>query len=222
MLESTSDDVNCRDSRTQSSGRRRIEDSFEPAHIRGIPTARSVDHVGFTVPDLDQAVDFFTRVLGCDLLYSTGLACDSTGGDWMARHFGVDAGASLRTAMLRCGPSANIELLAWHLPDAHNTMREEPGILAGHLAIYVNDLEAAAAYLTAERGVRVLGPPTAVSGEPNEGMQFVYTVLPWGMCLELVKWPPLMPYCAKTAVRLARPAVGWALAKSEVEDRRDR
>lgn len=148
-------------------------------------------------------------MLGCDLLYRTGKFFDSTGGDWMARHYDVDARASLNTAMLRCGPCTNVELLAWHLPDPAPTTNEGTGIGAGHLAIYVSDLAQAAAYLAAQRGVRVLGAPTAVTGEPNEGTEFVFVLLPWGMCLELVRWPSLMPYCAETSARLLRPASDW-------------
>jgi catechol 2,3-dioxygenase-like lactoylglutathione lyase family enzyme len=161
------------------------------------------------VPDLEQAVDFFTRVLGCDLLYRTGPAFDPTGGDWMQSHYGIDAGATLRTAMLRCGPGSNLELLAWSSTDPPSIAGAATGMGAGHLGMYVDDVSAAAAYLAAQPGVRVLGPPSILSEEPNEGTEFVYAFLPWGMSLELVKWPPLMPYCATTPARLLAPASRW-------------
>ena len=173
---------------------------------RGIPTARDIDHVGFTVPDLDEAIDFFTRVIGCDLLFRTGPSFDSTGGDWMTRHYGVHARASLRTAMIRFGQITNIELLAWTYDGSAPHSNEWSGAGAAHLAFYVHDLAAAAAYLGAERGVQVLGSPTVMTGEPNDGTEFVYVRTPWGMVLELVRWPPLMPYCAATTARLHPPA----------------
>jgi catechol 2,3-dioxygenase-like lactoylglutathione lyase family enzyme len=176
--------------------------------VRGIPTARSVDHVGFTVPDLDAAVDFFTRVLGSDLLYYTSAAFDSTGGDWMTRHHGVHESATLRTAMLRCGPVSNLELLSWTYADA-SVRDDEPAPTAAHLAIYVADLDAATAYLTSHAGVQVLGSPTVQVNEPNEGTQFVKVQLPWGMSLELVRWPGLMPYCLSTDARLVPPSRRW-------------
>ena len=37
---------------------------------RGIPGLRGGDHVGITVPDMEQAHAFFTGVLGCDYVYS--------------------------------------------------------------------------------------------------------------------------------------------------------
>jgi catechol 2,3-dioxygenase-like lactoylglutathione lyase family enzyme len=180
---------------------------------RGIPTARSVDHVGVTVPDLEEAVDFFVRVLGCELLYRTRRAFDDDG-DWMARHYGVDARAALTTAMLRCGPLTNVELLSWELPAGSPPPADRTSAGVAHLAIYVDDLDAAARYLAAHPGVRVLGPPTVVVGEPNEGAAFVNVLVPGGLCLELVKWPPLMPYCATTDARLLRPAASWNAAST--------
>jgi glyoxylase I family protein len=33
----------------------------------GIPGLRGGDHIGITVPDIEQAHEFLTTVLGCDL-----------------------------------------------------------------------------------------------------------------------------------------------------------
>lgn len=176
-----------------------------------------MDHVGLVVPDLDEAVAFFTQVIGCDLLYHTGVLFDSTGGDWMSRHFAAPARARLRTAMLRCGPSANIELLEWDIPDRPVPISGFTAIGTGHLAIYVDDVGEAAAHLAAQPGVRVLGSPTIVTGEPHEGTQFVYVILPWGLGLELVRWPPLMPYRATTTAKLVEPAPYWWNARRREE-----
>lgn len=185
------------------------DSDISSGHVRhGIPTARAVDHVGVRVPDLDEAIDFFTRVIGCDLLYRTRASFDPTG-DWMARHYAVHPRARLETAMLRCGPATNVELLAWDSPDSDSSPLEPSGV-GGHLAFFVDDLHAATAYLAEERGVQILGPPTIVMGEPNEGTEFVYVRLPWGSFLELVWWPPLMPYCAETTARLHAPAIHWS------------
>jgi len=161
------------------------------------------------VPDLEEAVVFFTRVIGCDLLYRTGVLFDSTGGDWMSRHFDAPAEARLRTAMLRCGPTANVELLEWTIPGAPPVVCHT-AIGVAHLAIYVTDLAEAAAHLAAQPGVRVLGSPTVVTDEPHEGTEFVHLLLPWGLGLELVRWPPLMPYRTMTGAQLVEPAPRWS------------
>jgi catechol 2,3-dioxygenase-like lactoylglutathione lyase family enzyme len=83
---------------------------------RGIPTATNVDHVAYTVPDLDQAVAFFVDVLGADLLYRLDDVKDDDG-DWMRRQLGVHPRASAQIAMLRLGPVTNVELFEYESPD---------------------------------------------------------------------------------------------------------
>ena len=39
-----------------------------PAVSGPVPGLTRIDHVGITVPDLDQAHDFFTGVLGCEYM----------------------------------------------------------------------------------------------------------------------------------------------------------
>ena len=51
----------------------------------GIPGMRGGDHIGFTVPDLDQAVAFFRDVIGCEVFYPLGPFADPEG-TWMADH----------------------------------------------------------------------------------------------------------------------------------------
>jgi catechol 2,3-dioxygenase-like lactoylglutathione lyase family enzyme len=161
-----------------------------------IPTARYVHHVGIPVPDLNQAVAFFTDVLGGELLYATSTWSDADG-DWMTHHFDVPPRAQLRTVMLRLGATTHVELLAWSGDSpAGGDAASSPGIGTAHLAIFVDDLEQAAAYLAAEPGVRVLGERTVVTGEPNEGTEFLFVRLPWGLSIELMRHPALMPYCA--------------------------
>ncbi|MCW2874814.1 MAG: Glyoxalase/bleomycin resistance protein/dioxygenase, partial [Streptomyces oryziradicis] len=40
-----------------------------------------LDHVGLTVPDLDQAREFFVDVLGCEYMYALGPYQDD--GHWL-------------------------------------------------------------------------------------------------------------------------------------------
>ncbi|MEK8104580.1 VOC family protein [Micromonospora sp. M12] len=50
----------------------------------GIPGARAVHHVAYTVPDLGQAVQFFVDVIGAELVYQLDRVADPDG-DWMTR-----------------------------------------------------------------------------------------------------------------------------------------
>jgi hypothetical protein len=41
-------------------------------HNRGLPGLRGVEHIGFTVPDIEEASRFFIDVIGCEQVYSLG------------------------------------------------------------------------------------------------------------------------------------------------------
>ena len=54
-----------------------------------LPGLRGTDHIGFTVPDLDEADRFFTGVLGCTRVYSLGPFVHEDD-DWMTEHLGEE------------------------------------------------------------------------------------------------------------------------------------
>jgi catechol 2,3-dioxygenase-like lactoylglutathione lyase family enzyme len=199
-------DVPCReDSRP---GR---EDTMPPAdRAKGIPTARSIHHVAFTVPDLEQAIAFFRDVLGCELAYRAGPFSDPDG-DWMATNLDVHREAVLHLAVLRAGPTTNIELLEFQSPDRTETMPRNDAVGGHHLAIYVDDVAAAAEYLRAVEGVRILGEATLV-GPPhaNAGATLLYFQSPWGLTLELISFPAGMGYEASADVLANGPAPAWS------------
>ncbi|TGV63559.1 glyoxalase, partial [Mesorhizobium sp. M00.F.Ca.ET.149.01.1.1] len=49
------------------------------ASADSIPGMRGHDHTGITVPDMKQAVDFFTNVVGCKKAMSFGPFADDKG-----------------------------------------------------------------------------------------------------------------------------------------------
>jgi hypothetical protein len=79
----------------------------------------------------------------------------------------------------------------------------EPG--SAHIAFYVSDLEAALDDLRAHAGVEVLGEVQIEHDGPMQGLEWVYALLEWGMVIELIRWPPGMPYERCTNARLAGP-----------------
>jgi glyoxylase I family protein len=151
-----------------------------------LPGLTGVDHVGFTVPDLDEARGFLVDVLGCEYMYSLGPFADE--GDWMAEHLGVHPRAVMEQLhFFRCGGQAIFEVFQYSAPDQDTTLPRNSDIGGHHVALYVDDLDAAVAFLH-ERGVTVLGDPTASKG-PSEGQRWVYFLSPWGMQFELVSYP---------------------------------
>ena len=178
-----------------------------PRPKRGIPTALGIDHVAFTVPDLAEAIDFFSSVLGWDEVFSLGPINDPHG-DWMKVHLDVEPRASLKLAMMRAGPTQNVELFEYSAEDQVSQPPRNSDIGGHHLAIYVADIDEAIAYLAAVPGVRVLGTPTPMTDGPNAGETICYFKTPWGLQMELVSYPSGMRYVAQTDKRLFDPARG--------------
>ena len=180
-----------------------------------IPTARSIDHMAFTVPDLEAAITFFVDVLGARHAFTAGPFEAPPDSDWMVTNIGVHARARVRIAMLRLGSTTNVELFGYEIPGARpGAWPANSDVGAAHVCVYVDDMDAALAYLREQPGVGVLGEPTTLAGdfggdEPNAGITFVYLTSPWGMVFELITYPDGMAYTERTDVRLADPAAGW-------------
>ncbi|WP_327282197.1 MULTISPECIES: VOC family protein [unclassified Streptomyces] len=183
--------------------------SLLPASQRtGIPTARSVDHFAFTVPDLDQAVEFFTTTLGGELVYRLDRLVRED--DWMSVHLDVDPRATAEIAMLRLGPTSNIELFEYTAPTQNTVPPRNNDVGGHHLAFYVDDVDAAVAYLSGRPGVRVLGTPQEMpEGSPNAGDRWIYFLTPWGMQMEVHSVPQEMPYHQETDGRRFGPVAQW-------------
>jgi catechol 2,3-dioxygenase-like lactoylglutathione lyase family enzyme len=152
-----------------------------------LPGLRRLDHIGFTVPDLSQATAFLVNVLGCEALYDLGPYRDDTG-DWMREHLNVDPRAVMQhLRFFRCGDAAVFEVFEYNAPNQRLDPPANSDVGGHHVALYVDDLDAAVAFLTA-RGVTVMGAPTVSTG-PSEGQRWVYFLAPWGMQFELVTYP---------------------------------
>src|SRR5262245_51337478 len=143
--------------------------------MTGLPGLRRLDHIGFTVPDLDEAGRFLVDVLGCEYLYSLGpFQADD---DWLTEHLNVHPRAVMReNRWFRCGQQAIFEVFQYEAPDQRDAIPRNSDIGGHHIALYVDDLDAAVAYLR-EHGVTVLSGPTARVG-PAGGNRWIYFLAP--------------------------------------------
>jgi catechol 2,3-dioxygenase-like lactoylglutathione lyase family enzyme len=155
--------------------------------VSTLPGLTGLDHIGFTVPDLEQAHQFLTGVIGCEYMYSLGpFRHDDS--DWMLEHLNVDPRAVMRQLhFYRCGGQAVFEVFEYSAPDQNTVLPRNSDIGGHHVALYVDDLDAAVEYLHSH-GLTVLGEPTASRG-PSEGQRWIYFLTPWGMQWELVSYP---------------------------------
>lgn len=152
----------------------------------GIPGMRGADHVGFTVPDLDDAEAFFVEVLGAERIYTLG--SKRADDDWMRVQLGVHPRTEIREIrFFRLGHGTNIELFAYDSADGQAPPPRNSDIGGHHLALYVDDMDAAVAHLRAH-DVEIMGTPVASTGA-SAGQRWIYFRSPWGMQFELVSFP---------------------------------
>lgn len=136
----------------------------------------TAQHVGVTVSSLDEAVEFYSQVLGCRVM------------DWFApgAHEGVRVlvglpDADVAGAFLALPDGRIVELLHYRTPrqPSARVSPAAPGTL--HLAVPVTDIEWVVGELRA-RGGTVVGGPVVLDGN-----RMVYARDPDGTLLELVQ-----------------------------------
>jgi catechol 2,3-dioxygenase-like lactoylglutathione lyase family enzyme len=155
------------------------------APVSSFGSALRFDHVGFTVPDMEEAQRFLVDVLGCEYLYELGPF--EPDGDWMATHLEVHPETRMFGHRFRCGDQAAFEVFHYETPDQRVAMPRNSDLGGHHVALYTDDIDATVAHLRSA-GVRVFDGPTAGEG-PEEGNRWVYFLAPWGLQLELVSYP---------------------------------
>jgi catechol 2,3-dioxygenase-like lactoylglutathione lyase family enzyme len=163
-----------------------------------------MDHAGITVPDIDEAIAWFERVLGCKAPLTFGPFGDQTG-TFMQDLLGVHPRAVIeQITMIRCGRSANVELFEYTAPDQNRTFPKNSDWDGHHIAFYVNDIDAAVAHMQAQGVEKLLGP-LAVTEGPAAGQSINYFRAPFGTYIELISYPKGMAYERETRKPLWSP-----------------
>jgi len=167
-----------------------------------IPGLRGSDHLGFTVPDIDEAERFLVDVLGAIPVYRLpGKRGDD---DWMATYLGVHPRTEITDIRFyRLHTGVNLEVFQYASADGQAPQPRNSDIGGHHLALYVDDMDAAERYLR-EQGVEVMGAPVA-SANAAEGQRWLYFRSPWGMQFELVSYPEGKAYERDAEVLLWDP-----------------
>lgn len=154
------------------------------------PIFLSVDHISWTVPDLEAAVGFYRDVIGGQELFRMGpldaadLPRDGAGRDWMETHVNVP-GAKLTLVMMKLTNNMNFQLVQYDAPaDRGETLPRNCDRGGHHLGLKVDDVDKALAYLTAH-GCKA-SEIIYVTDGPLAGKKNVYVTDPFGHQLEIV------------------------------------
>jgi catechol 2,3-dioxygenase-like lactoylglutathione lyase family enzyme len=164
---------------------------------------RAIEHVGITVPDMEQATRFFVEAFGAEKLYD--MLDEPLGGPEVEAGLGIAPGAVINVIrMLRLGNGPNLELFTYSgVKQAQPVVPSDFGIQ--HICIYVDDIDAAVDRLEKAGGILLSRPGVLPGGDAGNGNRYVYTRTPWGSTIELVTYPSAQAYERKTELRRWRP-----------------
>lgn len=153
-----------------------------------IPGMKGPDHIGFTVPNLEQAVTFFVDVLGCEPFFQLGPF--KSDNNWMQEQLKVHPRAEIPAIQLmRCANGSNLEIFEYVAPDQDSTHPKNSDIGGHHIGFYVEDMDAAVAYLK-EQGIKVLGEPTLMTVGAKAGCIFWHPgECSWNWSATPMVWP---------------------------------
>src|SRR6266567_46908 len=155
--------------------------------LSGLPTMRGVEHIRLTVPDLDKATEFFVQVLGCEVVYTMGPFIYEENWFELKPEFLSQTTRTIRA--LSCRNGAHIELFEFATPDQQKQMPRNIDYGGHHVAFYVDDMDAAIAYLK-DKGVKLFGEKKYGRGpEAGKDSTFIHFSAPWGLIFELVSYP---------------------------------
>lgn len=151
-----------------------------------VPGVQGLDHVGLNVPDLEQAVRFFTDAFGATTVFRIGRVSDPEGVSM--ERIGAPRDASFELAMLQLG-AGRLELLSWWTAEDQAGEGPRPSdVGASHVAVNVSDVNVAVEHLHTMQGVQVLGEPVTFDSGATPGLTNVFLRTPWGALIELVNW----------------------------------
>jgi catechol 2,3-dioxygenase-like lactoylglutathione lyase family enzyme len=154
-----------------------------------MPGIRGMEHIGMTVPNIDEACDFFEKILGARTLYVAATDFRHDDDDWMWDHLRVNPRSIIKEfRMVRLGNGTNLEVFEYHVPDQVQVPLKNSDVGGHHLAFYVDDMDAAIQFLK-DNNVEILGEPTSYTEGPNLGLTWCYFLAPWGLQLEIVSAP---------------------------------
>jgi len=154
------------------------------------PKILAVDHISWTVPDLEAALGFYVGVMGAEELWRMGpldaaeMPKGDDGRDWMESHVGVE-GARLTLVMLKLTENMNFQLVQYDKPtDKNQNLPRNCDRGGHHLAFRVEDVHATCEWL-ASHGCTILETISPTEG-PLAGKKNVYATDPFGHSLEIV------------------------------------
>ena len=154
-----------------------------------------IDHVGVTVPDIEQATQFFKKALDAEVLYDM-LTKDEPKRDspQIQTRLGVPSKTAQRAIrMLKLPNGPGLELFEYEKPSQAGPV-DSADIGWTHIAVYVEDVAEVVKKAETAGGKRCADPQPLGGLEAGTGNVFCYVITPWGSTLEIISYPTPQPY----------------------------
>ena len=168
---------------------------------------RGIEHVGITVPDVEEAARFLIEAFGAEVLYDMPAPERAAGDPYPDEQsrLGIRPGARwITTKVLRLGDGPGIELFEY-ADDEQRPAATPADLGVQHFSVYVDDIDAARQLVIDAGGHALEGPLLLPGVESGEGNQWMYVVAPWGGIIELLTLPSPQRFEVETALRKWRP-----------------
>jgi catechol 2,3-dioxygenase-like lactoylglutathione lyase family enzyme len=144
-----------------------------------------IHHLGLTVSDIEQSIQFYRDVLGMTLIRRR----PSVTADYVSQQTGYD-NVELNVASFQISPNSkqSLEVVQYmnHVGEPNESATNQAG--SSHLCLLVDDLKACYVDLSA-KGVRFKSEPVTITAGPNQGGLVLYFSDPDGYMLELFQPP---------------------------------
>jgi catechol 2,3-dioxygenase-like lactoylglutathione lyase family enzyme len=169
-----------------------------------VPGLLGIDHIGFTVPNVNEAARWFVDVLGFTNPLTWGPFADPKG-SLLRQLLDVNPRAVIeQVRMVRGGAGANVELFQWSAPGQDRGFPLNSDFGGHHIAFYVRDIDKAVKYMESKQVTKLLGPFSITAG-PAAGQTINYFHPPFGTYVEFISYPQGMAYEKTARVPLWNP-----------------
>jgi catechol 2,3-dioxygenase-like lactoylglutathione lyase family enzyme len=146
-------------------------------------------HIGITVPNIREGIDFFKAVFGAIEVFHTG-AFD-VDESFMKNRLGASPKSRIKDLVfLRCGDGTSVELFEYAGDDSDLPPLRPSQVGGIHICFEVEDVFASAERLKA-MGIDMLEGPNRVESGPLAGFDWIYFRAPWGLMLEVASFNKL-------------------------------
>ncbi|QXE03249.1 VOC family protein [Terribacillus sp. DMT04] len=158
---------------------------------------RGIDHIGITVPDMEEATAFLQNAFDAKVAYDSKKPEEGAmGGEEIETILGLKKGSEVvHMRVVSIGNSISMELFQYQgIEQRKPSNPDDLGIQ--HFAVYVDNMAEAVTKFE-QAGGQLNTKPTKILNEIEgnaEENQFAYGTAPWGMVVELITYPNGIEY----------------------------